>query len=125
MQVQVYGKGVIIMPHNLRGKPVVETRQAASSGKHVISAVGCGVVSIVLTAPAGIESSVKLYDVKTTDLAETAESANEAKKGLLCGGTANIAATEVYCPCKPDAYSNGVVAIVTGAAAMAYITIEP
>jgi len=125
MPHQVYGKGVIIMPFNLRGKPVDETLQSVSSGKHVISAVGCGVISLVLTAPAGVESSVKLYDVTTTALADAAETAKEAKKALLCGGTANIAATEVYCPCKPDAYSNGVVAIVTGSAAKAYISIEP
>ena len=113
------------MPHNLRGKPINETLQSVSSGKHIISAVGCGVISIILTAPAATESSVKLYDVTSTSAADTAETAKEAKKGLLCGGTANIAATEVYCPCKPDAYSNGVVAIVTGSAAKAYISIEP
>ena len=113
------------MPHNLRGKPVNETLQSVSSGKHIISTVGCGVISIVLTTPAAIEASVKLYDVVSTAAADTAETNKEAKKGLLCGGTAGIAATEVYCPCKPDAYSNGVVAIVTGAGAKAYISIEP
>ena len=113
------------MPHNLRGNPVDETLQSVDSGKHIISAVGCGVVSIILTTPASVEASVKLYDVKTTAEADTAETAKEAKKGLLCGGASGIAATEVYCPCKPDAYGSGVVAIVTGAAAKAYITIEP
>lgn len=113
------------MPHNLRGKPVDETLQSVSSGKHIISAVGCGVISVILTTPAAVEASVKLYDVISTALADAAETAKEAKKGLLCGGTADIAATEVYCPCKPDAYSNGVVAIVTGAGAKAYISIEP
>ncbi|HUV84643.1 MAG TPA: hypothetical protein VMV86_02990 [Methanosarcinales archaeon] len=113
------------MPLNLRGKPVNETLQSVSSGEHVISAVGCGVISVILTAPAAVESSIKLYDVKTVAAVTAAETAKEAKKALLIGGTSGIAATAVYCPCKPDAYSNGVVAIVAGAAAKAYISIEP
>jgi len=108
-----------------RGKVIDETEQAVASGKHVISAVPCGVISVILTAPAATECSVKLYDTTTTALADDAETAKETKKGLLCGGTSGIAASEVYCPCKPDAFSTGLVAFVAGVGAVAYITIEP
>ena len=106
------------MPHNLRGKPVDEI---ATEATHEISTVGCGVISIVLTTPAATESSVTLYDVAATGDVGAAT----AKKSLLCGGTANIAASEVYCPCKPDAFSNGVFAVLAGSGAKAYIEIEP
>ena len=115
---QNYGKGVIIMPLNLRGKPIDES---TTVGTNEISTVGCGVISVVLTAAAGTASSVTLYDVAASgDVA-----AATAKKALACGGTSGIVATEVYCPCKPDAYSNGVFATLAGASAKAYISIEP
>lgn len=106
------------MPLNLRGKPVNELSTVAT---HEISTVGCGVISIVLTAAAGTASSITLFDVAASGDVGAAT----AKKALACGGTSGIVATEVYCPCKPDAYSNGVFATLAGAGAKAYISIEP
>lgn len=104
------------MPHNLRGEPYDEVGETAGDA---ISSVGCGLVSIILTAVASQAATVKLYDTTDTSTLGT------CKKALSAGGTSGIAATEVYCPCKPDAFSSGLVAVVTGSSAKAYISIEP
>ena len=102
------------MPHNLRGKPVDE--QAVTTGA-VISAVGCGLVSLVLVGAAATAATVSLYD-------HASATTGEIKKQLSTGGS-NTATTVSYCPCKPDAFSNGIFAVVTGEGAKAYLEIEP
>lgn len=101
------------MPHNLRGKPVNEL----DADTHIVSTSGCGVISIVLVGAVDAASYIKLYDHAST-------ASGEVKKQLTTGGS-NTSTTVVYCPCKPDAFSVGVVAVVSGNGATAYIEIEP
>ena len=102
------------MPHNLRGNPVDETAETAGT---VISAVGCGLVSLVLIGGASVTATVKLYD-------HASATTGEVKKQLSTGGS-NAPTTVVYCPCKPDAFGNGIYAVVTGTGSYAYFEIEP
>ena len=102
------------MPLNLRGKPVDEL----NADTHTVSSVGCGVVSVVLVGATATASYVKLYDTNDES------SLGNVKKHLSTGGS-NAPTTVVYCPCKPDAFSVGVVAVVNGSGALAYVTIEP
>ena len=80
----------------------------------VISAVQCGVVSIILTGDSTNAASIKLYD--------HAVSATGSVIRALAIKTEGCA---VYCPCKPDAFMNGVVAVVAGTGAKAYVSVEP
>ena len=90
-------------------------------GDYVISAVPCGVVSVIVTAIATEAATIKLYDVvATADIA-----AATAIKTLSCGGTAGIAVSVVYCPCKSDSFAKGCCAVVSGGNdALAYVSIE-
>lgn len=83
-----------------------------TQGGNEVMTKPCGVVSLVLVAPAGVLASVKLYDA-TTEF-------GEVKKQLTVIGYG----CAVYCPCKADAFSVGVYAVVAGDGATAYIEIE-
>lgn len=90
-----------------------------TKGTHLISAVPCGVVSVVIVAAAGEEATIKLYDVAAVGDIVT------VIKTFSCGGTSGIAATIVYCPCKSDSFANGCVAVVSGGSgALASVSIE-
>jgi len=84
-----------------------------SAGTHIVSGVPCGVVSIILTAVAGTASTIKLYDHASLAL-------GGVKKGLAIGAVNECA---VYCPCQPDSFGSGCVAVVVGAGAKAYVSI--
>jgi len=96
-----------------RGKPIDEL----SVGTTVVSDAQCGVISVILIPVAGTASSIKLYDHAST--------ATGNVKKQLTAGTANTSEAIVYCPSRPDAFSNGCVAVVAGADAKAYVSIEP
>ena len=99
-----------------RRNKVIDER-AVTTGA-VISAVPCGLVSLVLVGAVGTASSVTLYD--------HASAATGNKKKVLTTSDGTSAPTTVpYCPCKADAFSNGMFVVVTGTGAMAYISIEP
>ena len=101
------------MAKNLRVKAISAIGVTAGT---VISAVGCGLVSIVLAAKPGESSSVILYD-------HASATTNEKKK-LTSGGSFSTS-TSCYAPSKPDAFSNGIYAVVAGTDAKVYIQIEP
>ena len=101
------------MPHNLRGKPVTGVGVTAGN---VVSAVGCGLVSVVFAAVPGTASTLKIYD-------HASATTNEKKK-LTSGGTYSTS-TVCYTPSKPDAFSNGIYAVVAGTDVKVYIQIEP
>lgn len=85
-----------------------------SEGTHIVSNVPCGVVSIILTAVAGTASTVKLYNHASLAL-------GGVKKGLAIGAVNECA---VYCPCQPDSFGTGCVAVVAGTGAKAYVSIS-
>ena len=90
-----------------------------AKGTHAVSAVPCGVVSVIVTAVAGEEATIKLYDVAAVGDIVT------VIKTLSCGGTSGIAASAVYCPCKSDSFAVGCVAVVSGGTnALASVSIE-
>ena len=101
------------MPHNLRGKPVTGIGVTAGS---VVSAVGCGLVSVVFAAVPGTASTLKIYD--------HASAATNEKLGFTAGST-YAASTCCFAPSKPLAFSNGIYIVVTGEDAKAYLEIEP
>lgn len=96
-----------------RGKPIDEL----DVDTHIVSSSQCGVISVILVGAAATASTIKLYD-------HAATASGEVKKQLSTGGT-NTPTTVVYCPQKPDAFSNGCVAVVAGSGATAYVSIEP
>jgi len=98
-----------------RRSKVIDER-AVTTGA-AMSAVPCGLVSLILVAAAATASSVTLYDHASATTGE--------KKKVLTTGGANTPTTVVYCPAIPDAFSNGIFAVVTGTGAMAYLSIEP
>ena len=100
------------MSLNLRGNPVDELNKAT----HVVSDVPCGVISIVLVGDGTNAATVKLYN-------HASAVSGNVKKGLAIAASATNV-TAVYCPCKPDSFSTGCVAVVTGDNAVAYIEIE-
>ena len=79
----------------------------------VVSAVPCGVVSIILTGDSTNAASIKLYNHATT--------ATTLVKALAI----TTEGCAVYCPSKPDAFSIGCVAVVAGTGAKGYVSIEP
>ena len=79
----------------------------------VVSAVRCGVVSIILTGDSSNAASIKLYDHAT--------SASGSVVKALAIKTEGVA---VYCPCKSDSFANGCVAVVAGTGAKGYVSIE-
>lgn len=85
-----------------------------SLGTTVVSAVPCGLVSVILVGVSLVASTIKLYD-------NAAAAEGTVKKQLKVGTLQEVA---VYCPCKPDAFSNGIVAVVSSDAAKAYVSIE-
>lgn len=95
------------MPYNTKGKPVSELAVATT----IVSAVPCGVVSIVVTGDGTNLATIKLYDHAAT--------ATGAVKKALASTTCSV-----YCPCKPDAFSVGVVVVVAGTGAKGYVSIE-
>ena len=84
---------------------------------HIVSTSQCGVISVILVGAAATASTIKLYDNAT-------EAGGNVKKQLSTGGT-NTPTTVVYCPQRPDAFSNGCVAVVAGTGATAYVSVEP
>ena len=108
-----YGKGVIIMSGARRGKVIDELDEDT----HIVSTSPCGVISVILVGAAGAAASIKLYDHAST-------ASGNVKKMLSTGGT-NTPTTVPYCPSRPDAFSNGCVAVVAGTGATAYVSVEP
>ena len=98
------------MDKTRRSKVISELAVATT----VVSAVPCGLVSIILTGDSTNAASIKLYDHAAT--------ATGAVKKMLAIKTEGSA---VYCPCKADAFSVGCVAVVAGTGALGYISIEP
>ena len=96
-----------------RGKVIDEL----DADTHIVSSSQCGVISIILIPVAGTASSIKLYDHAAT--------ATGNVKKQLTAGTTNVSEAIVYCPSRPDAFSNGCVAVVAGTGATAYMSIEP
>ena len=91
--------------------------QAVTVGA-AISAVPCGLVSLILVGAVGTASSVTLYDHATA-------TTGNKKKVLTTSNGTSAPTTIIYTPSKPDAFSNGIFAVVTGTGAMAYFSIEP
>lgn len=87
-----------------------------AEGTHIISAVPCGVISIVLIGDGTNLGTIKLYNHAST--ASGTIQMSLAVKTEVC---------MVYTPCKPDAFSVGCVAVVANVSgtSTAYITIEP
>ena len=86
--------------NNTRGTPI----KAYGAGTHVISNKPCGLVSVVLDIGPKSFGTVTLYDNASTD--EGTEIVKLASK-----------TTASYSPCKPDACSNGIVAVIAEAQA--------
>lgn len=88
-----------------------------AEGTTAVSTVPCGLVSIILVGDGTNLGTIKLYDVAAVGDITTVVKALAVKTD----GSA------VYCPCKPDAFSVGIVAVVanTSGVSTAYISIEP
>ena len=84
----------------------------------VVSAVPCGLVSVIFVGDAATASTLTLYDHATA-------ASGNIKKYLAKSSNAASDKAIVYCPSQPDAFSNGIVAIVTGTNALACVSIEP
>jgi len=84
-----------------------------AAGTHIISAVPCGLVSMILIGGTGT-STLKLYD-------HAATATGDVVKGLATELKISI----VYAPVTPDAFATGMVAVVGGTGALAYLSIEP
>ena len=97
-----------------RSKMLAE--QGVTAGAALVTA-GCGLVSVIFIPAAGTVSSVTLYD--------HASATTGGKMKVLAAGTANTSEAMVYCPAIPDAFANGIFAVVTGEGAKVYISIEP
>ena len=93
-----------------RSKPEEEL----AVGTTIVSAVPCGVASIILTGASTTECSIKLYN-------HAATATGKAIKSLIT----NEAISAVYTPSKPDGFTVGVVAVVAGTGAKGYVSIEP
>ena len=83
-----------------------------------ISAVPCGLVSLILVGAVAEAASVTLYDHATVIT-------GNKKKVLTTSNGVSAPTTVVYCPSEPDAFSNGIFAVVTGTNAKTYFSIEP
>jgi len=84
----------------------------AIGADRIVSAVPCGLVSIILTAGSDT-ATIKLYDSATV-------SGGTVIKAL----SAVLGTVAIYTPCKPDSFANGIVAVVTGTAATGYVSIS-
>ena len=85
-----------------------------AAGTHIVSAVPCGLISAIITGDGTNNASLVLYD-------HAATATGNIKKTL----TTLLAQGMVYTPSKPDAFSNGIVAVVAGTNALACVSIEP
>ena len=85
-------------------------------GTTAVSTVACGLISIILLADGTNEASIKLYD-------HAASATGDVKKALAIKAASNPEYA-VYTPCKSDSFANGIVAVVAGTGAKAYISIE-
>ena len=95
-----------------RGKVIDELAE----GTTIVSAVPCGVISIILVGDGTNLGTIKLYD-------HAATATGNIKKALSVKTNDCI----VYTPCRPDAFSVGCVAVVTNTSGVstAYVSIEP
>jgi len=90
--------------------------ELAVGADRVVSAVPCGVVSIILTSDGTTASTIKLYDHASASSGLTPIKALATKADVCC---------VVYTPCKSDSFANGCIAVVAGAAtAKGYVSIE-
>ena len=93
------------------------TRNLAGSelaaGTHILSTGSCGLVSMILIGGTGT-STLKLYDHAAT-----------ATGAVIKGLATELKISIVYTPTTPDAFSNGMVAVVAGTGALGYVSIEP
>ena len=83
------------MGYNTRGQPI----KAYAAGTHIIKNVPCGLISVVLDIGSKNFATVTVYDNATVG------AGTEVVK--LASKT-----TASYSPCKPDACSNGIVAVI-------------
>jgi len=81
-------------------------------GTTVVFAKPCGVSSIILTGDSTNAASVKLYD-----------HASAASGSVVKALAIKTEGCAVYCPCKPDSFCNGCVAVVAGTGAKGYVSI--
>ena len=93
---------------------IIDARTATAGA--AISAVPCGLVSLILVGAAGTAASVTLYDHGT------AQTGN-VKKVLTTSNGTSAPTTVPYCPSIPDAFTNGIWAVVVDGTA--YFSIEP
>lgn len=94
-----------------RSKPEEEL----AVGTTIVSAVPCGVVSIILVGNGTNAASIKLYNHASTATGKVIKAL--ALKAESCSA--------VYCPYKPDGFTTGCVAVVAGTGALGYVSIEP
>ena len=84
-------------------------------GTTLVSATPCGIASVILTGAAGVDCTIKLYNVAATgDIVDVV-------KGLAV----DEAISAIYIPAKPDGFTVGCVAVVAGTGALGYVSIEP
>ena len=81
--------------NNTRGQPI----KAYGIGTHIIKNMPCGLISVVLDVPSKSFAKVVVYDNAATPAG--------TEIVILASKT-----TAVYSPCKPDACSNGIVAVI-------------
>ena len=94
-----------------RSKPEEEL----AVGTTIVSAVPCGVVSIILVGDGTNAASIKLYNHASTATGKAIKAL--ALKAESCSA--------VYCPYKPDGFTTGCVAVVAGTGVLGYVSIEP
>jgi len=85
-------------------------------GTHIVSALPCGLSSLILFGDGTNAATLKVYD-------HAATATGDVKKQLAYGAT-TWAGVIVYTPSKADAFSNGVVIVLAGTNAKAYVSIE-
>jgi len=91
-----------------KADPGVELAAATT----VVFAGTCGVSSIILTGDSTNAASIKLYDHATAATGSVVKALAIKTEGCA-----------VYCPCEPDSFVNGCVAVVTGTGAKGYVSV--
>ena len=87
-----------------------------AAGTAVVCAEACGLVSVILVADGTNAATVKLYDHATA-------ATGNVKKALAVKA-ASAPECAVYTPSKPDRFANGIVAVVAGTGAKAYVSYD-
>jgi len=104
-----------------KGDPGVEL----AVGTTIISTAQCGVVSIILTGDSTNAAIILTGDSTNAASIKLYDHAVSATGSVIRALAIKTEAYAVYCPCKPDAFMNGVVAVVAGTGAKGYVSVEP